>query len=148
MCGLFVIYCVVLYGLSFCDVRVLCVCVLFCLYVFGCFVCDLSCGVVWFVCLCCFCVVVVFVCVFFDCVNAVCLCMFCVMFYGLLSCCVLLWLSVFFGGFNMFVCFVCDLLCDVVFVVCVLCFWCALCFCVSYLMYCVILSGAVVCVFE
>ena len=72
MCGLFVIYCVMLYGLCFCGVRVLCVCVLlfvymrlgllfvlFCVVLYGWFV------LVLFVCVCSLNVLVRLVCVLF-----------------------------------------------------------------------------------
>ena len=54
MCGEFVSYCVMLYGVRLCDVLCLC---LDCLNVFACFVCGLLCRGVWSVvcvvlCLC------------------------------------------------------------------------------------------------
>ena len=58
----------------------------------------------------------------------------CLMFYGLLLCCVLLRLSMCFLGGYLFVCFVSVLLRDVVclFRVCVLCLWFVSCVCVLY----------------
>ena len=69
-------------------------------------------------------------CVFVESVSAVCLCLFCVRFHGLFLACSLLWLSVFLCWL-ICVGFVCDLLR----------------LCALYLIICVILSGAFVCVF-
>ena len=81
------------------------------LYVFACFACDVLCVVVG-------CIFVVFVCVgvLFMCLFAVCM-VYCVLVYGLCLC-----FAFRHKGFNVFVRFVCALLCDVVRVVLV-CLW-------------------------
>ena len=100
----YVEYCVMMYGVLFYVVSLLCACVFFLFHVFVGFVCDLLCGDVWFGCVC---VVFVCVCPFFKHVLFV---IDCVMLHGMFLC----------ELFNACVCskrlcvFACELMCGVV----------------------------------